>query len=640
MTNGDSELASTVATVETLQFSSMDYVVFTLMLSASAGIGVYFGFFSKAKNTTEEYLQGGKKMPTFPVAISLVSSQLSGVAMMTIPAETYSFGFNMIFVVLSMILAVPILIYVIVPVFYENNLSNCYEYLEIRFNKRTRQLITLTFILNQFLILPVFMFVPSLAFSQVTGFNIHLINIVVSSVCVFYTMLGGIKAVVWTDVVQGAVMLLSVLLVAFLGTANTGGLSTVLQNASEGGRLDFNFSLDPRLRITFWCGMGSGLLMWTSKLGMDQSCVQRVVSMPSYAHAKRYNRLLLLFFIVRVPMYPNLYIYRCLAMAGFGFLLIMSFTCFAGIIMFAYYYGCDPITAGLVSKPDKLMPFFIQDIMGHLTGMPGIFISCVFSASLSSLSAHLNSFAGVVYFDYIKPRIRHTEARANGIMKLVIVAMGAYCIVGGFMVQNFNSIIQTTWTITGINMGAVIGVFLLGMFVPRCNAKVAVTGIAFSVLTMLWIIFQGQLNFKNGLIRYDPLPNGLDQCEARDFQVILNAINNNSTQIVTTPVPAVDAPPMTTAFGSDRDFSIYDISFYWYKVVGALLVFAWAIPMSYVWPTPKDEKQNPKLYSPFVRKWLNPEGPVLELEDLPLKAPLPEDEAKPAENGTGTVREA
>ncbi|XP_022224918.2 sodium-coupled monocarboxylate transporter 2 [Drosophila obscura] len=614
MATSTSQLASTVATVaaasaEALRFSATDYIVFTVMLSASAGIGVYFGFFSKAKNTTEEYLQGGKKMPTWPVAISLVSSQLSGVAMMSIPAESYTFGFNIVFIVMSMILTVPVLIYIIVPVFYENNVSNCYEYLEMRFSKLTRQLVTITFIMNQFLMLPVYMFIPSLAFSQVTGINIHLINTVVSSVCVFYTMLGGIKAVVWTDVLQAGVMLLSVLLVAFLGTSNSGGLSNVLESASEGGRLDFNFGIDPRLRVTFWSGIFSGLLMWTGKVGLDQSCVQRIVSLPSYTHAK-----------------------KSLIIAGVGFLLIMTFTCFIGIIMFAYYYGCDPIQAGLVSKPDKLMPFFIQDIMGHLTGMPGVFISCVFSASLSSLSASLNSFAGVVYFDYIKPHIRHTDARANGIMKLVIIVMGAYCILGGYMVQNFNSIIQTMWTITGINTGAVVGVFLLGMFVPRCSAKVAVTGIVFSVLAMLWIIINAQFNFKAGLIRYDVLPNGLDQCETRDFQVILNSINNNITRVLTTPAPSSDAPQqVTTAFGSNRDFSLYDISFYWYKVLGAILVFAWAIPMSYVWPTDKEEKQNPKLYSPFVRNMLNLPDPVVEMEEMPLKA---SSDSKAKENGT------
>lgn len=86
------------------------------------------------------------------------------------------------------------------------------------------------------------------------------------------------------------------------------------------------------------------------------------------------------------------------------------------------------------------------------------------------------------------------------------------------------------------------------------------------------------------------------------------------------PEPTTPAPTnITTAFGSNREFSIYDISFYWYKVLGVLLIFIWAVPMSYVWPLDKNEKQNPKLYSPFVRKMLKVPDPVVELEELPLK---------------------
>uniref|UniRef100_A0A1B0C7K6 Uncharacterized protein n=1 Tax=Glossina palpalis gambiensis TaxID=67801 RepID=A0A1B0C7K6_9MUSC len=110
---------------------------------------------------------------------------------MSIPAETYSYGLAYIYLVLSNILVVPTLTYIIVPVFYENNISNCYEYLQIRFNKSTRRIVTLSFVLNACLMLPVYMFIPSLAFSQVTGINIHLINTIVCSICVFYTMLVG-----------------------------------------------------------------------------------------------------------------------------------------------------------------------------------------------------------------------------------------------------------------------------------------------------------------------------------------------------------------------------------------------------------------------------------------------------------------
>ncbi|XP_068152295.1 LOW QUALITY PROTEIN: sodium-coupled monocarboxylate transporter 2 [Drosophila tropicalis] len=581
---------------QALKFGLADYLVFVIMLCASAGIGVYFGFFSKAKNTTEEYLRGGKKMQTLPIAISLVASQLSGIAIMSIPAESYTYGFNYIFVVLAMFAVVPILIYIIVPVFYDNNVSNCYEYLEMRFNKRTRQLVTLTFILNSFLLLPVYMFIPSLAFSQVTGLNIHLINLMVSSICIFYTMLGGIKAVVWTDVVQGGIMLLSVVMVGVLGTLRTGGISTVLEYASEGGRLNLDFRLDPRIRMSFWSAMTGGIFMWTGHIGLNQSCVQRIVSLPSYFNAK-----------------------KALILAGIGFVAISFFNTISGTIMFARYFGCDPMLAGLVSKPDKMMPFFVQDIMGHLSGMPGVFISCVFSAALSSLSATLNSLAGVVYFDYIKPRIRHTEARANLTMKLVIIVMGGYCILGGFIVENFASILQTTVTITGINTGAVVGVFLLGMFMPRCNGKVAFSGMLFSIIGMFWIIYRAQMNFKEGLIKYQVMPNTVDQCEARGLHMIADALNH--TALATTPATPIISHPtkFTGAFESNREFSIYDISFYWYKVIGAALVFLWAVPMSYVWKLDKDEKQNPKLFSPIVRKFLNISEPAKEMEDMPLK---------------------
>ncbi|EDW16658.1 uncharacterized protein Dmoj_GI10654 [Drosophila mojavensis] len=579
--------------MEELRFSITDYSIFLLLLSVSAAIGLYFGFYSKSRNTTDEYLRGGKKLHALPIAISLVSSQLSGVSIMSIPAESYTFGFNFIFGVLAMLPTMSILIYIMVPIFYDNNVANCYEYLEMRFNKGTRRFVTLTFIMSQFLTLPVYMFIPSLAFSQVTGVNIHLINITVSSICVFYTMLGGIKAVVWTDVVQGGVMLMSVIMVAILGTIRTGGLATVLDYASEGGRMDIDFRLDPRIRSTIWNCFSSGLLLWTGKIGVDQSCVQRIVSLPSFQEAK-----------------------KSLVVAGFGFMTIMTLTYFTGIIMFARYFGCDPMLAGLVSKPDKMMPFFIQDIMGKLPGMPGLFISCVFSASLSSLSANLNSLAGVVYFDYIKPHIRHTEARANGCMKLVVVAMGVYCILGGIIVQHFNSILQTMWTVTGINTGAVVGVFLLGMFVPRVNGKVAMTSIIFSVLTMLWLIINAMMNIKAGLIKYEVLPNSLDQCEARGFHAILAAINHTTT----TPATAIPLPVnVTTAFDSNREFSIFDISFYWYKMIGAILIFVCAVPLSYIWRPDKNDKLNPKLYSPFVRNMLNVSEPEVELEEVPLK---------------------
>uniref|UniRef100_A0A1I8MQH9 Sodium:solute symporter family protein n=1 Tax=Musca domestica TaxID=7370 RepID=A0A1I8MQH9_MUSDO len=580
-------------------FGVTDYIVFVLMLLTSAGIGVYFGFFSKSKNTTDEYLMGSKQMKTIPIAISLVASQLSGIAIMSVPAENYTFGFSYFFMVVAMILVVPILNYIIIPVFYKNNISNCYEYLQMRFDKRTRKLITASFVFNAFLMLPVYIFVPALAFSQVTGINIHLINAIVCSICIFYTMLGGIKAVVWTDVVQAGIMVTSVVLVGILGTIKVGGLGKVFELAEEGGRLDFYYGLDPRVRNSVISLFTGGILLWTGHIGLNQSCVQRIVSLPSMENAR-----------------------RALILTGIGVLIIMGFNSFSGIVMFARYAGCDPIKAGIVQKPDKMMPFFVQDIMGHLKGMPGVFISCVFSAALSTMSANLNSLAGVVYFDYIKPFIRHTDERANTIMKIFVVAMGSYCILGGLVVQKFNSILQTIVTITSLSYGAVIGVFLVGMFVPRVNGKCVFTGIGVSFAVMLWIIVNAQMRFKSGAIKYDPLPTRIDECENYNFYGL---IQNRTTlsSLENTATSTSEPPPLvTTAFGSNRPFSIYEISFYWYQVIGTLLVWLTAIPLSYVWSKPQeDEKLDPKLFSPIIGRFLDQQP--REMESMPLKTPHP-----------------
>ncbi|XP_030379828.1 sodium-coupled monocarboxylate transporter 2-like [Scaptodrosophila lebanonensis] len=588
--------SSTAATAAPtgLTLGILDLSIIAILLGTSAVIGVYLSFLSKGKNPTDEYRRGCRQMKVLPIAISLITSQLSGMAIMSVPGEVYTYGICYIFHILAMIAAIPILIYAIVPVYCENKITNCYEYLEMRFSKATRQVVTGTFVGGTLLLLPVYMFLPSLAFSQVAGIKVMDITTMLCCLSVVCTLLGGIKTVLWTDVAQSGVILLLIVFVSVLSILRTGGISTVIENASEGGRLNFDFRLDPRIRITFWNTLGSGLIMWIGSIGMNQSSVQRIVSLPSLSHAK-----------------------KALVLTGIGFLIAALPYLLSGIIISAQFFGCDPMQAGVVSKADKIMPFFIQNIAGHITGLPGVFLSCVFSAALSNLSGHLNSLAGVVYFDYIIPHIRHTEGGANTIMRLLVIAMGIYCFLGGFVVQKFDSILQALATIGGITMGANMGVFLMGMLVPRVGSKAALTGVLFSITVMASIIIKAQMSIEAGHIKYVPLPTSIDQCEARNFPRILNAINTT-----TTVSPFTEKPPLVTdAFSSNREFSIFEISFQWYRFLGALLVFVWAIPMSYVWTSDRRGKQSSKLFSPFVRRFLS-ESNTEEPEGLPLKGPL------------------
>ncbi|XP_055850583.1 sodium-coupled monocarboxylate transporter 2-like [Episyrphus balteatus] len=553
---------ATLSLVQGFTFGAVDYAVFTLLLVVSAGIGVYFGFFSGENNTADEYLLGGKRMKPWPIAISLVSSQLSAASVITIPAEIYSYGINFAFLAAGIIFVTPILCFVILPVFYNNNISNCYEYLQLRFNKQTRQLVTFSFVFTAFLLCPVFTFIPALAFSQVTGFNIHLINATVCSICVFYTMFGGIKAVVWTDVIQASVMVLSIILVSIMGIVAIGGIDKVFERAYDGGRLDINWTFDPRTRTSFISCFVGGLCLWTKNLGLNQTCVQRVSALPSLQAARK---ALLIFTIL--------------------FLMVTFVNVFTGVLMFSNYFDCDPITVGIVEKPDKMMPFYVQDIVGHLKGMPGVFISCVFSAALGSTSANLNTLAGVCYFDYIKPFIKHTEHKANIIMKTFVFFTGVYCVLGGFVVEKSNSILQTVLTVSGISFGTILGVFFLGLLVPKAHGKPALIGIIVAMILMVGLIFGTQRRMQNGRLVYKTLPSRVDGCDRFNF-------THHSSIFTQIPKPIRDGPEF------NDEFSIFDISFNWYKFIGAILVWVVAIPLSYIMPN--DKKLDPKLLSPVI----------------------------------------
>ncbi|XP_065354580.1 sodium-coupled monocarboxylate transporter 2-like [Calliphora vicina] len=555
--------SSVLSDIAQFTFNTFDYTVFVLMLCISAAIGVYFGFFAKGEETTEEYLHGGKQMKALPIAISLVSSQLSGFTFMAIPAEMYSFGINWGFNLVSMVVTIPLLCWVILPVFYNNGISNCYEYLQLRFNRKTRKLLTAAFTMSLFFMLPVFTFIPSLAFSQVTGINIHLINGIVCSICVFYTMFGGIKAVVWTDVVQAAIMVVSVILVSVIGANKVGGFGEVFRIASEGGRLDVNYTFDFTTRSTFWNCLISSTVTWTTFLGLDQSSIQRIVSLPRLKQAR-----------------------HSLIIFGFVFVIIMAFNCLTGIVMYARYHDCDPLAAGYVEKADKLMPFFVQDVVGHLKGMPGVFISCVFSAALSTMSVSMNALAGIVYFDCIKPRINHSERRANMIMKAMVLFSGVYCILAGAIVEKFSSILQTLYSIDGITLGAIFGVFMMGMLVPKAHGRAAFYAVVTSMLTMLVIVILAQ-----GRLHYQTLPRSVDYCP------VLNMTQSNISPLVNLPLP--------TEIPLDKGFNILDMSFNWYVVLGTFIVFAVGIPFSYILTPEKGAKFDVKLLSSIIQPFVN-----------------------------------
>ncbi|XP_034940832.1 sodium-coupled monocarboxylate transporter 1-like isoform X2 [Chelonus insularis] len=554
-------------------FGIIDYTVFTLMLISCGGIGIYFGFIKKSSGE-DEYLVGGRNMKTFPVSLSLIASFISGISLLGTPTEIYVHGTSYLFIGFAVILVGFAMSYIYLPVFHELKLTSTYEYLEKRFNRKVRILGSGLFSLGIMMWLPIVIYVPALAFNQVTGVNVHVITPFVCVVCIFYTCVGGLRAVVWTDFVQVFIMFGSMLLVVIKGTIDLGGLSVVIQRNRDSGRLELPVAdLSPLTRHTFWALVIGGFVLWLQSSAINQNMLQRYISLPNLQAAR-----------------------RALWIFIFGALGLIGICGYAGMLIYAWYHTCDPLTTKLVNAKDQLLPLLVMDILGKLPGLPGLFVAGVFSAALSSLSTGLNSMAAVVFEDFIKPfrKTPLSTKKADILMKLTVVILGIICVGLVFVVEKAGThVLQLSMTMSAIPSGPSLGIFSIGILLPWVNARGALIGGLSGLGFMGWMTLSAQTAIATGNIRFDEKPVSTDGCTYWFLQA------ENLHLLV----------PPDSVFGNAEDaklgepWAIYRLSYLWYTVTGALVTMSVGLIVSIIFPE-RDKKLDPMLVAPFIRRFL------------------------------------
>ncbi|XP_055544401.1 sodium-coupled monocarboxylate transporter 1-like [Wyeomyia smithii] len=472
-------------------FTTIDYVIFCTMMLLSAVIGIYYGFFAKQKqNNTAEYLLGSRQMKVFPVAMSLTATHISAVTMLGVPAEMYRYGIQYWACSISGLIVTIFMVYVFLPVFYELQATSCYAYLEHRFNKRVRRLASFLFMLYCLLNVPVLIYTPAIAFSQVTGIDLHIITPVICCICIFYTTFGGIRAVIWTDTLQFGSMILALLIVMTLGTLQLGGIINIFKIADAGGRLIwFNMDPDPSLRSSFWLVSVGLTSMWVSNIGATPECVQRFLTVPDISSAK-----------------------KAVWIFGVGHILVKLCSVYNGLLIFSKYHDCDPVYSGLVKKNDQIFPYYVLDVARKIPGLPGLFVVGVFSAALSSMSTILNTLSGTIYDDFVKARFNFKEALASSIIKAMVVVIGVICLLLVYVVEKLGSVFSLAISVSGVTSGTLLGIFFLGMFSPKINAKGAYWGAIISLASLCFIAAGAQLEILQGNLKYPSLPLRYDGC--------------------------------------------------------------------------------------------------------------------------------
>nr|XP_058936016.1 sodium-dependent multivitamin transporter isoform X2 [Kogia breviceps] len=501
----------------TSTFSLVDYVVFVLLLVLSLAIGLYHAYRGWGRHTIGQLLLADRKMGCFPVALSLLATFQSAVAILGVPSEIYRFGTQYWFLGCSYFLGLLIPAHVFIPVFYRLHLTSAYEYLELRFNKAVRVCGTVTFIFQMVIYMGVVLYAPSLALNAVTGFDLWLSVLTLGIVCTVYTALGGLKAVIWTDVFQTLVMFLGQLVVIIVGSAKVGGLGHVWDVASQHELIS----------------------------GID-SC---------YA------------------VFPCQQVVLCMG-------------CLIGLVMFAYYQEYPMSTQQTQAAPDQFVLYFVMDLLRGLPGLPGLFVACLFSGSLSTISSAFNSLATVTMEDLIRPWFPHfSEVRATMLSRIIAFGYGLLCLGMAYISSQMGPVLQAAISIFGMVGGPLLGLFCLGMFFPCANPPGAIMGLL-AGLTMAFWIGVGSTVASMGSGRVPTPPDGPG----------LSLPSNLTAVTVATLMPSTTVSRPT---GLQR---LYSLSYLWYSAHNSTTVIVVGLAVSLLSGGMRGRTLNPRTIYPVLPK--------------------------------------
>ncbi|NXL02003.1 SC5A8 protein, partial [Mesembrinibis cayennensis] len=527
------------------RFTVWDYVVFAAMLLISAVIGVYYAFAGGGQKTSKDFLMGGRSMSALPVALSLTASFMSAVTVLGTPAEIYRYGAIFCIFAITYGLVVLCSAEIFLPVFYKLGITSTYEYLELRFNKYLRLCGTVLFIIQtaskpqscSVLYTGIVIYAPALALNQVTGFDLWGAVVATGVVCTFYCTLGGLKAVVWTDVFQVGIMVAGFSSVIIRAVVVQEGIGRIVNDSYYGGRLNFwDFNPNPLQRHTFWTIVIGGTFTWTGIYGINQSQVQRYIACKSRFHAK-------------MSLYINLV----------GLWAILACATLCGLALYSIYKDCDPWTAKQVSALDQLMPYLVLDILRDFPGVPGLFVASAYSGTLSTVSSSINALAAVTVEDLIRPYFKSlSEKKLSWISMGMSLFYGGVCIAMAALASLLGALLQAALSIFGMVGGPLLGLFALGILCSFANGIGAFVGLVSGFVISLWVGIGAQI--------YPPLPE-----RTKPLYLSTAGCNISSENLTSTEIPLTTVFSTATAERPALADNWYSLSYLYFSTLGTLI---------------------------------------------------------------------
>ena len=438
------------------------YIDLAIILLYIVGITLFGLRFRKGQQDIRDYFLGGRTAPWWAIAFSIVATETSLLTVIGTPALAFAGNLGFLQLVIGYIIGRILICFIFIPQYFRGELFTAYQLIEKRFGARMKSIAAATFLLTRTLAEGVRVAAITKVVSVAFGIEARVAVIPIAALTLLYTFEGGMKAVIWTDVIQLAVYVSGAVLASLMLLKQIpGGWTEVTQvAAAAGGKLrifDFAFSLTQT--YTFWSGILGGAFLTMASHGTDQLMVQRLLAARNERDSKK-------------------------ALLASGFIVFAQFALFLilGVMLYAYHQHSPLIAPG--GDKDRIFPEYVVREMP--VGVAGLIIAAIFAAAMSNLSGALNSLASSSIVDFMRrPSNAAESARTLSRSRWITVGWGIVLMVLGTL--EWGSVLEKGLTVASIIYQSLLGLFLLGLLNRRATPRGALVGMFAGLGLMLYL---------------------------------------------------------------------------------------------------------------------------------------------------------
>ena len=439
----------------------IDLIIFFLF---TGGIVVFGCSFFNKKLSSDEFTSAGRSLPGWVVGMSIFATYVSSISYLGYPGNAYSSNWNAFVFSLSIPIASYFAAKYFVP-FYRNQGSvSAYNFLEERFGTWARLYASACYLLTQIARMGSILFLLALPMNLLMGWNIQLVIIFTSIAIIVYSMLGGIKAVIWTEAIQGFILIGGALicLIVLLFSMPEGPTQT-FEMAISDHKFDLgSFSADVSTS-TFWVCLIYGIFTNLQNYGIDQNYVQRYHTAKNEKEAK----------------FSALF-------GGYLFIPVSAIFFLIGTALYTYYQVYPELLPAEGIKADYVFPLFIVNQLP--TGLTGLLIASIFAAGMSTVATSVTSSSTIILTDYYQRIRKQTSDRERlWVLKVASLVIGVLGILIALALVNVDSILDAWWKLSSIFSGGMLGLFLLGYLAKKAKNIDAAIGVICGAIVIAWI---------------------------------------------------------------------------------------------------------------------------------------------------------